>query len=168
MKNLLVTIGNKELPDSFSKNLEHTLIIHTKVEDSSLTKSVASLYSPGLTKCNLEFEAKQLFERVIFVNTNFFTRDTDISKFFKLKMNNFTLYSLNYDVKFINHKNLIFPSTKIWACSSLTFNILSNLKENHFDRTSLYRYVQDSGEEIGEDHEFFNILGGFMIKIQGL
>jgi len=168
MKNLLVTIGKHELPDSYTEKLEDTLVLHTKLEDSDLVKSITSLYEPGIIKCNLEFEAKELFDRVIFVNTDFFNPNKDISKLFSEKLEDFKLYTLDSTVKFINHKDLIFPSVKLWACSSLTFNILSNLREKHFKRTNVYRYVEDSNEDLGLEHEFFNILGGFMIDIRAL
>lgn len=168
MKNLLVTIGKQELPDSYIEKLIDTIVLHTKLEDSDLVKSITSLYEPGIIKSNLEFEAKELFDRVVFINTDFFNLDKDLSVLFTVELEDFKLYSLDSTVKFINHKNLIFPSVELWACSSLTFNILSNLKEKHFKRTSVYRYVQDSNEDLGLEHEFFDILGGFMIEIKRL
>ena len=169
MKNLLVTVGSQQLPNSIldffeSYTKKHKFIEKSKAQDP-LVVGLTSLYKIGIEKCEIEAKEHSLFSNVVFIHTDFLENSLDYSKLDTKPLRDSTILPLFSEEKFISHKNLLFPSPFAWVCSSLTFNILSTLKESDFNRSKVYKYVKDSNLSLGLEQEFFNLLGGFQIDI---
>ena len=169
MKNLLVTVGSQQLPNSIldffeSYTKKHKFIEKSKAQDP-LVVGLTSLYEIGIEKCEIEVKEHSLFSNVVFIHTDFLENSLGYSKLDTKPLRDSTILPLFSEEKFISHKNLLFPSPFAWVCSSLTFNIISTLKESDFNRSRVYQYVKDSNLSLGLEHEFFNLLGGFQIDI---
>lgn len=166
MKNLLVTVGSRELPhnilDFFKSYTKKHKFLH---RNKSLTVGLTNLYMIGVEKCQIEVSENKLFRNIVFIHTDFIENSLDYSKLDTEPLRDSTILPLFSEEKFVSHKNLIFPSPFAWVCSSLTFNILSTLKESDFNRSKVYQYAKDANLNLGIEHEFFNLLGGFQIDI---
>lgn len=177
MKNLLVTVGRQALPDnildffkSYSqihKSLQKKKVLITldRVAQEPLVVGLTSLNEIGVKKCEIEVEQDVLFKNVVFIHTDYIENSLDYSKLDTEPLRDSTILPLFSEEKFVSHKNLMFPSPFAWVCSSLTFNVLSTLKESDFNRTKVYQYAKDANLNLGIEHEFFSLLGGFQIDI---
>ena len=177
MKNLLVTVGSQELPRSILDFFESYTKKHKFIEKSKallsldriaqdpLVVGLTSLHEIGIEKCEIEVKEHGLFSNVVFIHTDFIENSLDYSKLDTKPLRDSTILPLFSEEKFVSHKNLIFPSPFAWVCSSLTFNVLSTLNESDFNRSKVSQYAKDANLNLGIEHEFFNLLGGFQIDI---
>lgn len=189
MRTLMVLTGNTELPIDLQERFSQYEILELENYgnkfslynlDKHILKSFLAVHHLGIAKSKREFDGKFLYDRIIYLNKDLIRSNGSRYYHYDFEKYNFTfedmfLYCPMYtDVNYL-YKKVAIPSTSIWMCSSLTFNVLSNILPKHIEVSPPELYATEVRDMPGRylslskyEPQFFNILGSFNIKIKPL
>lgn len=189
MKVLMVLTGNTELPLDLKERFSNYDILEfedygnrftTFNETDHILKSILGIHNLGIVKSKREFDGKFLYDKVIYLNKDLIRSNG--SRYYHYDFNKYDfefedmfLYCPFYTEVDYLYKKLAIPSTSLWMCSSLTFNVISNLKPHHLNISPPELYATELRDIPGDyssllhyEPQFFNVLGSFNIKIKPL
>lgn len=183
--NLVVFVGGKNIPSYVENNLEgydvrEDTVYRAFVYDEdyhSLFTGYKALNELSLGKVKIEAQEKKLYKKIVFIHKDYI--GVEVPKSFyqflqdDLNLQPNTLYTPLYTEVEEVSKNIILPSTKIWMCDSLTFNIISTIPQEWLKRDMLEFYCDQDNvyahTYLALQHrqfQFFNFLGSMNIRIQ--
>lgn len=183
----MVLTGNTELPSDLKERFSQYEILEFEDYgnryssfniDRHVLKSYHALHYLGIIKSKKEFDTKKLYDRIIYINKDLIRSNGsryyhyDFEKY-DFDIEDMFLYCPFYtDVEYL-YKKIAVPSTALWICSSLTFNVISNIRPEHLDLEAVDLYAAEVRDRPGRylsllhyEPQFFNILGSFNIKIK--
>lgn len=182
---LVVMVGGRKIPSYIQSYLEKYDIREDTVYPSfvlddeyhTLFTGYKALNELSLGKAKFEAQERKLYSRVVFLHKDYIGVEVPKSLYkfldedYPLAPN--TLYTPLYTEVEEVSKKIILPSTKIWMCDSLTFNIISTIPSQWLERDMLEFYCDQEREYahtyLALQHrqfQFFNFLGSMNIRIQ--
>ena len=190
MKNLLVAVGNIDIPSSIKFNSDVFDIIHlpsfNKIFEKSsiffknpLLRDITALNKAGILKADKEISIKKLYKKIVFIHLDYLILNQkknivwDIM-FPTVNVVDNILYSpLNTVYPYV-HKDLLIPSPTFWVCSSNTFNVISCIAPEVLLKSSVKWNVDSNIKIVDEgiftnfEIQFWNYLASMNINIEAI
>lgn len=190
MKNLLVAVGNIDIPSSIVFDIEKFDVLHLPSAKNGFDKSsvfynkpflkdIVVLNRAGLLKADKEISTQTLYDKVVYVHLDYLIlnqvqgKEWDIS-YPSISIVDNTLYSPINTVYPYYYKDLIIPSPTFWMCSSNTFNIISCISTSVLTKGSVKWNIEFDPKVVNEgifsnyEIQFWNYLASMNINIKPL
>lgn len=184
-ENLVVTVGGKSLPPYFDDLLKDYDLREDTVYKSFVLSEDYNILLDGykalnelsLGKAKIESQERKLYNKVLFIHKDYVEVEVQSSLYDFIKqdisLQPNTLYTPLYTKVSEVSKLITIPSTKIWMCDSLTFNIISSIPRTWLERDMLEFYLDQDIEYAhiyqalqDKQFQFFNFLGSMNIRIE--
>lgn len=190
MKNLLVAVGNIDIPSSIRFNSDDFDVVHlpsfSKIFEKSsiffknpLIKDIIILNKAGIFKADKEISMRKLYKKVVFIHLDYLILNQKKGiewniAFPTVNVVDNTLYSPISTVYPYRYKDLIVPSPTFWMCSSNTFNVISCITPDVLLK-GLIKWNVDFGINIIDEGiftnfeiQFWNYLASMNINIESI